>query len=160
MNLDDIIKNLPSKETPLFKATFEKMCNAILDKVYPIGMSVIFHDNEDHSNFLGLTWERDLVGLTPIGYNPNDEEFNEIGKILGEKTHTMTIDELVGHQHTYGEGDGNMVHGGTTGEVARIAQSGSSFRTTRWPKTQLTGNTKPFNIIQPSKVVAFWKRVA
>ena len=171
MNLDGIIEDLPNKNTPLCKATFEKMCNAILDKVYPIGISIMFHDNEDHSNFLGLTWERELVGLTPVGYNPNDNDFKTIGKTGGEKTHKLTIEEMPKHTHNptvLNKSDNgynndpnfekntryidlsatpNFVGEGVKGYTSSVATSN-------------TGGDKSHNNMPPYKVVAYWKRVA
>lgn len=74
----------------------------IIDLFYPIGRGFIDFTDTDYSNYLGCTWERELVGLTPIGYNPDDSDFNQIGKTLGEKTHTLTINEMPSHSHDMG----------------------------------------------------------
>ena len=52
----------------------------IIDLFYPIGRGFIDFTDTDYSNYLGCSWERELVGLTPIGYDPNDSDFNQIGK--------------------------------------------------------------------------------
>lgn len=128
----------------------------IIDLFYPIGRGFIDFTDTDYSNYLGCTWERELVGLTPIGYDPNDSDFNQIGKTLGEKTHTLTINEMPSHSHRiYGYYNmtpqgGNYVAGGV---VASKPQHYSDY-------PEDTGGGKPHNNIQPSKVVAYWKRIA
>lgn len=33
-------------------------------ELYPVGRIITWYDNDDHSNFLGLTWERCLLGAS------------------------------------------------------------------------------------------------
>lgn len=159
-----VFEDLPSEETPLEADALNGMqdntnlaLNEVLNLVYPIGRGFIDFTNTDFSNYLGFTWERELVGLTPVGYNARDIDFNEIGKTGGEKTHTLTIDELPWHNH-----------------VTRIGWSDVPQRDSiipTWGDGQLTidrndtttsgtGNNQAHNIMQPYKVVAYWKRVA
>lgn len=161
MNLDDIIEDLPSKKTPLFKATFEKMCNAILDKVYPIGRGFIDFTNTDYSNYLGFTWERELVNLTPIGC---DAKGSNIGTTKGSET----------HKH-YGalydcKISGNWVLGtsNSLSNFKSVNQSISNFFGARLTESGNSSDDNSYNSYstdaessyQPSKVVAYWKRVA
>ena len=39
-------------------------------------------------------------GKMGVGYNSSDSDFNVIGKTGGEKTHTLTVDEMPSHNHT------------------------------------------------------------
>ena len=87
-------KDLPSTDTPLNAETFTAMQNKLLNSIYPIGRGFIDFTNTDYSNYLGFTWERELVGLTPVGLDTTQEEFDTIGKIGGEKTHVLTLDEI------------------------------------------------------------------
>ncbi|MBR6021912.1 MAG: hypothetical protein IK066_05775 [Kiritimatiellae bacterium] len=41
----------------------------------------------------------DLRGRFVVGYNPNDGDYNSPGKTGGEKTHTLTTDEMASHSH-------------------------------------------------------------
>ena len=87
----------------------------IVDLLYPIGRGFIDFTGTDYSNWLGLTWERELVGLTPVGYDPNDSDFKTIGKTGGEKTHKLTESELANHNHTGTvDANGDHQHVGTT----------------------------------------------
>lgn len=163
MKLDGIIEDLPSKNTPLCKSTFEKMCNAVINKIYPIGISIMFEDNEDHSKFLGLTWERNLVNQTPIGCN---ESGSNIGETKGEETHkhngpliaartsSSGGDLLIGFSNSY-EGSNHIENTqvetfyGVHADVNREqVYQGTAYSTDKQSS------------YQPSKVVAYWKRIA
>lgn len=149
-------KDLPSTDIPYNAETFTAMQNKLLDSVFPIGRGFIDFTNTDYSNYLGFTWERELVGLTPIGYNPDDEDFNTIGATMGEKAHTLTINELPEFKPTI------LVDTGT-GNVSGSAVPYSVVDDGIWyngDMVQTIGGNQPHNIIQPSKVVAYWKRVA
>lgn len=151
-------KDLPSTDTPYNASTFQAMQLKLLDSVFPIGRGFIDFTNTDYSNYLGFTWERELVGLTPIGYNPDDEDFNEIGKTGGSKyterhSHGQYIDNL-GTKTPYAlaDGGGQSVSGRYLGGSYN-GYSGSQVMTTEFG-TGDAGNLPPY------QVVAYWKRVA
>ena len=130
------------------------MQNKLLDSIYPIGRGFIDFTNTDYSNYLGFTWERELVGLTPIGYDPDDTDFNEIGKTVGEKTHTLTIDEMPNHSHIYPSGEAGSTQNSQYGPI------NSSNYNKYQSSTYGTGGNQAHNNLQPYQVVAYWKRVA
>ena len=150
-------EDLPSKNTPLNASTFEAMQKKLLDSVYPIGRGFIDFTNTDYSNYLGFTWERELVGLTPVGYNAGDTDFNQIGKTGGEKTHTLTIAEMPSHTHDLNNG---YIHYQFGDEFSHRDGVGSWTFGSGIYSIANTGGDKPHNNMQPYKVVAYWKRVA
>lgn len=108
------------------------------DKVFPVNRVVIFYDNLDHSDYLGLKWERCLGGRVPVGIDNNDADFNTIGKQIGEKTHALTPSEaptLNTDRKPIGAASG-------TNHVESYGNNG-----------------QPHNNIQPSEVVAYWRRI-
>ena len=130
-----------------------------LNLLYPIGRGFIDFTDTDYSNWLGFTWERELVGMFPIGYNPDDTDFNTIGKTGGEKTHTLTLNELpkysksVSWQQSSKEASGwGLVSNG--GFLNRVVVTGGSTNTASF------GNNQSHNNLPPFQVVAYWKRVA
>ncbi len=79
---------------------------------------------------------------------------NIVGSTGGEEVHTMTLDELVSHTHN--SMSGNFLSSTQTPGM-KIAQEYVSFGI--YPTTAATGNSKPFNVMQPSLVVnGFIKR--
>ena len=149
-------KDLPSDDTPYNAETFNAMQNKLLDSIYPIGRGFIDFTNTDFSNYLGFTWERELVGLTPVGLDTTQTEFNEIGKKGGEKTHLLTENEIP-PLNCYAAQDA------TGGNIAYIINydgyNGSNVGNVPIAKTKGTLNIA-HNNLQPYQVVAYWKRVA
>ena len=82
-----------------------------------------------------------LKGKIPVGFDSEDEDFNAVGKTGGEKTHTLTIEEMPEHRHgirTSGDSGGqvdNMVWGATL-----------AAQTTN---TEYTGGNGAHNNMQP-----------
>ena len=118
----------------------DNMPREISNNIYPVGIIVPFADNLDHSSFLGFTWERCLVGRTPVGIDTNDTDFSEIGKQLGEKTHLLTDTEAPKLK--------------PRGSTSIVSDNDNDFAGPSY-----NGLGEPHNNIQPSEVVAFWKRV-
>ena len=149
-------KNKPDTTTPINATNLNYNFNEVLNLIYPVGRGFIDFTDTDYSNYLGFTWERELVGLTPIGYNSNDEDFNVIGKTLGEKSHQLTVDELPEFKPTALV---DTQTGNVTGSsiVYRPVTDGIWYNADMF---QTIGGNQPHNIIQPSKVVAYWKRIA
>lgn len=112
----------------------------IKESIYPVGIIIQFADNLDHSSFLNFTWERCLVGRAPVGIDAEDSDFNEIGKQLGEKTHLLTDKEAPKLK--------------PRGSTSIVSDNDNDFAGPSY-----NGLGKPHNNIQPSEVVAFWKRV-
>ena len=149
-------KDLPSTDTPLNAETFTAMQNKLLDSIYPIGRGFIDFTDTDFSNYLGFTWERTLVGLTPVGLDASQTEFNTIGKTGGEKTHQLTIAELPEFKPTALV---DTQTGSVTGSaiVYRPVTDGIWYGADMF---QSIGENQAHNNLQPYEVVAYWKRVA
>lgn len=72
------------------------------------------------------------AGKVPVGVDDSDTDFATVEKTGGEKTHTLTVDELAKHEHSgtststtvvgYVKGDGNTVKGdiGTITHTVKI----------------------------------------
>ena len=149
-------KDLPSTDIPYNAETFTAMQNKLLDSIYPIGRGFIDFTDTDFSNYLGFTWERTLVGLTPVGLDTSQTEFNTIGKTGGEKTHQLTVDELPEFKPTALV---DAQTGSVTGSaiVYRVVTDGIWYSGDMF---QTIGGNQPHNNLQPYQVVAYWKRVA
>ena len=140
-NSDHITQN--SKDIKIlteFWKVLNDAYNQMPNELYPVGIIVPFADNLDHSSFLNFTWERCLVGRTPVGIDAEDSDFNEVGKQLGEKTHLLTDKEAPKLK--------------PRGSTSIVSDNDNDFAGPSY-----NGLGEPHNNIQPSEVVAFWKRV-
>ena len=130
----------------------------LYNAIFPVGQIVIKGDNEDYSNWLGFTWERTAVGKVLVGIDSTDTDFNTIGKNGGEKTHTLTIDEMPKHRHT--QISANSGSSGLTGTTYTGLGWSTGNNESLNTAMQNTGGSQPHNNLQPYQVVAYWKRIA
>lgn len=135
-----------------------KLNPKLLQEAFPINKVEVFFDAEDHSNFLGFTWEMISQGRVPVGLDTSDTDFNEIGKTGGEKTHTLTVNEMPSHKHNVSF---STVLGNAEQRLALGANSGTTGTTGVYgTPTVNAGGNQPHNNLQPYIVMAFWKRIA
>nr|DAZ41238.1 MAG TPA: baseplate wedge protein [Caudoviricetes sp.] len=128
--------------------------NEIVNMIFPVGYILIRDDSEDYSNYLGFTWQRVFAGKTLVGFDSSDTDFDTIGKIGGEKTHKLTIDEMPSHSHNAYLSGGNIPSrsGVLKYETNNAQLFGGSL--------EARGGSQPHNNLQPYYVIAYWKRIA
>ena len=89
-----------------------------------------------------------LNGKVPVGYNSSDTDFATVGKSGGEKTHTLTVDEIPSHRHQqYGPY--------STGSGSSGAYTQANNRSTTRVKTDYKGGGGAHNNLQPYAVVKY-----
>lgn len=111
---------------------YSYVTSPILNAVFPINTIIPFYDNNNHSNYLGFKWERCLIGRVPVGIDSSGSDFSTIGNKVGKKEAPTLAKEGV-----------------------LVASGGSNLRVTDY-----SGDAdKSHGNIQPSEVVAFWKRI-
>ncbi len=146
-NLNKIENKLESLDT---------IVSGLMNTLFPVGKVEIFYDNNDHSSYLGFTWQKIATGKALVGIDTNDTDFNTIGKTGGSKY-------LQKHNHggrvkitgtaVSSEGDA----GGGSNWVVNIdavTNNASKFYTIDYDGTGNSGN------LQPYEVVAIWRRTA
>lgn len=146
----------------------KQVVNSLANLFFPIKKVVIFNDNDDHSNYLGFTWERIASGKMLVGIDSADTDFNTIGKTGGEKEHTLTINEMPAHSHKL-QGNTNVVfdessiypyllasakRGYAIGDSVVFGDGYTINDTTN------TGGGQSHNNMPPYQVVALWQRIS
>lgn len=100
----------------------------------------------------------DLKGKVIVGIDSQDEDFDTAGKTGGEKTHTLTVDEIPSHNHnehpeTWMNRNGSrFILTDTSGSWINTVSVGGRSR--NWP-TDSTGGGQAHNIVQPYTVVNY-----
>ena len=128
----------------------------IIQKVWlPIGS--IYENKNDITEeikkcFYG-TWERYGNGEVLVGVDESDNDFKTPDKSLGEKTHKMTIEVLVPHDHPVRD-YGKQIGSNSANFILTPGGDG------KYLNSEITGGGKPFNIVQPSRTVYRWIRVS
>lgn len=150
-----------------------------IDKVYPIGSVYISANDANPNVIIGGTWEEFATGRTLIGYNPDDDDLKTIGMTGGEKTHTLTIEEMPSHNHSastggagkhkhtvgyrkrqdaYGKGTMDAMHWnmGTASTIETSEVANHSHTVT----VENAGSGMSHNNMMPYITVRMWKRTA
>lgn len=152
--------NFVNGGTPLNDTTLNAMQKELLQLVFPIGSTYVTQTNTNPNTILGFgTWER--FKKLDLGLDENDTNMNQIGKTGGEKTHTLTIQEIPNHSHGIrywqkgardDNGTGKYLGDGTSDPVnVGGSQSGGTVQT--------AGGEQPHNNMQPYEIVGFmWIR--
>ena len=125
----------------------------VLDTYYPAGKIYITVGNEDPNNTIGGTWEVFGTGKCLVGVDSSQSEFNTVMKTGGEKTHTLTINEMPSHNHHFFRGTDGTSYFGVTGKEP---DGGSLYQV----DTSSAGGGQSHNNLQPYITVYMWKRTA
>lgn len=131
--------------TPFYRAT-PLVAESILDCFMPVGYVLILYNHTDpNTMYPGSTWERIenafLWGCDASG---------SIGLTGGEKTHTLTVNELPAHSH----GSVYSQHATATKNKAWYTTEGSSLAYGAVP----TGGGAAHNNMPPFIQVSIWRR--
>ena len=86
-----------------------------------------------------------LKGRVPVGVDSSQTEFDTLGETGGEKTHTLTVDEMPSHQHdlTIDSSEGSYHASGVDW------MTGSAMRHYAGDMIASTGGDQPHNNLQP-----------
>ena len=125
--------------------------------LYPIGSIYMSIQDTNPSVFFGGTWERIAKGKTLVGVDESDTDFNASSKTGGEKTHTLTIDEMPKHRHTL---DYYSVGTGGGGKGAPYNGINDSFVGGDPSGINYEGANNPHNNIQPYYTCYIFVRTA
>ena len=123
------------------------------DLLYPVGSIKMTTKNTNPSTYLGGTWTAWGSGKVPVGVDASDTDFKTVEKTGGEKTHTLTVDEMPAHTHaTY-----NVFPTNTSGS-AWVGAAGTSTASSY--ATSSAGGGGAHNNLQPYITCYMWKRTA
>ena len=132
-----------------------------IDAFYPVGsiyMTATLSTAADVEAALGGTWVAWGAGRVPVGVDTSQTEFDTVEETGGEKTHTLTIEEMPSHSHsiyTVDSGSGNQ--GKRDGLYYQGGWWGNGIGA---PNVGNTGGSKAHNNLQPYITCYMYKRTA
>lgn len=166
----------------------EWLKDLILETTHPIGSLEINTTGINPSEYLGGGWESFGSGRTLVGIDSNDSDFDTAEETGGEKTHTLTTNEIPAHTHgskslvgtwaNWGEGSGQVSRTANgykvTGIVSAVGdnnqygwgtstgrdQDNTSLKIDATHEHNSVGGGQAHNNLQPYITVYFWKRVS
>lgn len=128
---------------------FEKRLRTLETRKSPIPIGLIAIWGKPASEPIPEGWREctDLRGRFPLGWNPDDEDFNQLGKEGGAKTHTLIIDEMPSHSHKL------------PASPRRSESGGGWFQTngsgSGWYDSQTIGGNQPHNNMPPYRIIKY-----
>ena len=133
--------------------------NVINNLIYPIGTYYETSDLNFNPNIVwGGTWELENDGTVLVSKSSaTGSKFNvNLGTVVGEETHTLTIDEMPKHTHKVNYVKSNITplsDPGISGYNGNNEGLGNTL-------VEYTGGNQAHNNLQPSKVINRWHRTA
>lgn len=127
--------------------------STILDAIYPIGFVVTLGVSTNPATLFGIgTWTA-IAGKVIVGIDAGQTEFDTLDETGGEKTHTLTVNEMPSHTHQGSFGTDDMNFNNT---AAFMTADTTQYHTA----TNNTGGGSAHNNLQPYIVKYVWQRTA
>lgn len=95
----------------------------------------------------------DARGRALVGYDATQPEFDDIGEVGGEKTHTLSESEMPSHTHTVDIGHNE--YGVADWDLDYAGAGGRAFQTSGSRTSAATGDGVPHNNLQPYLVLQY-----
>lgn len=131
---------------------------SVFDMIYPIGSIYISTNSTNPSLLFGGAWEPFAQGRTLIGVDTTDTDFDIAENIGGEKSHTLSTNEIPEHNHyLFASAGGSILFppysAKSNGDSGDSGQGGYATVTTT------AGGTQSHNNLQPYITVYMWRRI-
>lgn len=119
--VNDVFVSQGAGKTPKWAA----LKTLLADIIYPVGAIYMTTNSANPSTiFPNTTWVAWGSGKVPVGVDTNDTSFNTVEKTGGEKTHTLTENEMPAHKHT---GSGYETIGKSFGTISEGDVTGGTY---------------------------------
>ena len=126
----------------------------ITDQSFAVGAIYLSTVSTNPATLLGYgTWSAFGAGRTLVGIDSGQTEFDIVEETGGAKTHTLTVDEIPSHRHTYTEPNAPT-------SIAAVGLTSAVPGVTTGVNSGATGGGAAHNNLQPYIVCYFWKRTA
>jgi len=124
---------------------------------YPIGSIYMSVVNNSPANIFGGTWVAWGQGRVAVGVSVGETEFNSVEKTGGEKTHTLTENEMPSHNHPPNGGT-DFIRYGASNANGNWTPGGNNLIGGAGTVTGNRGGSQAHNNLQPFITCHMWKR--
>ena len=136
-----------------------------VDLMYPVGSIYLSVNSTNPSQIFGGTWIAWGAGRVPVGVDTSQTEFNTVEKTGGEKSHTLSKNELpnmnIGvYFENYPLSYNHSANTDYINSERTTDFSVSDTTSTPSVNAKLTGGNQPHNNLQPYITCYMWKRTA
>lgn len=138
--------------------------SSLWDQIYPVGSIYLSVNATNPSVLFGGTWEQ-IKGKFLVGVDSSDTDFETSGKTGGEKTHTLTVEEMPSHSHDmddaiYGNYKNRLgIRGDGGGDKNLVPTMIQTDGYSKYLPTN-TGGGQAHNNMPPYLAVYMWKRIS
>ena len=143
------------------------------DLLYRVGDVFISTNSQNPSSYYGGAWQLLCPGRTLVCIDTSQSEFNTVKKTGGEKTHTLTTNEMPSHTHTQymwlfngvSVPGGGYKYGVTPKYQEGVLMAVNSLGHDEFGEigsnyNAKAGNSQSHNNLQPYMAVYMWVRVS
>ena len=132
---------------------------AIVEIVYPVGSFYMSEVSTDPSEILGIgVWQR-VKGKFLLGVDEGDSDISKYGLTGGEKTHTLTVEEIPSHTHAISRyNPSGTGFDATQTKLAAAPNNGSGVP--GGVNTNPAGGGQAHNNMPPYYTAFIWRRTA
>lgn len=139
---------------------------------YPVGSIYLSVNNVNPSKYFGGTWVAWGAGRVPVGVDTTQTEFNAVQKTGGEKTHTLTVEQMPhvsGSIIMHGQAECTVIHQASgcfsSARNNNAYASQSSLKTSGATSVGVInmdngGKNQTHNNLQPYITCYMWRRTA
>lgn len=124
----------------------------IFNAIYPVGHIYMSVNNTNPSTLFGGTWVAWGSGRVPVGVDTTQTEFDTVEETGGEKTHTLSTNEMPQHSH-------GAYYTGSSSLTKSYGWYGTSGNAMAYDIINAGGN-QAHNNLQPYITCYMWKRVS
>ena len=126
-----------------------------MNSVYPVGSIYISVSSANPGLTFGGTWVAFGSGKTLVGVDTGDADFSTAEATGGEKTHTLTVNEMPSHNH-----DKLKLRWSTSAGANAVYGSNGSGSGSEYDSQAYEGGGQAHENMPPYITVYFWKRTA
>ena len=138
-----------------------ELLREFLNIAHPVGSYYETSDTNFDPNVSWVgSWVEDTEGLVTVALKTSDNDFSYVGRRMGEKYHTLTLDEMPSHSHSFRGVNDSAATTPLLGEYPIRLYQDTAINWQGTSSITSSGGSQPHNNVQPGIVVKRWHRIS